>query len=224
MANPVYLSLTLAAASANNISLSQTPGGAGNLTITGAAATAGIATLDVPRRVLISTAGNDVARSFTVYGSGLGGYPISEIVTAIPNTTSKATLQDFLKVTRVSVDAATAGAITVGTNGAGSTKWVPIDHFRASFAIGLMGHLVSGAVTFQPEFTLDPYDPRVFEDQPANGPGSFVAPTAFISPAFASGSADAAGLHLVPCTAVRFAVTAGAGLLRGAVVQSGLTP
>src|ERR1700691_2559563 len=68
----------LASASANNIALSQTPGAAGALTLNGSTVTGAVATLDNPRRVLITTA--DTTHTFTVTGTTPTGATISEVV------------------------------------------------------------------------------------------------------------------------------------------------
>ena len=55
--------ITLTAADDNGISTSQTPSGAGNLTITGALAAAGVATLDIARRVAVYSGSNISTRT-----------------------------------------------------------------------------------------------------------------------------------------------------------------
>lgn len=115
----------LAAASANNIALSQTPGAAGALTLNGSLVVAGIAVLDNPRRVLITTA--DTTHTFTVTGATPTGSVISEVVG--PITTNAYTVQDFKTVTSVTINAAATAAVTVGTNGIASTPWVRLDEW-----------------------------------------------------------------------------------------------
>lgn len=115
----------LAAASANNIALSQTPGAAGALTLNGSLVIAGVAVLDNPRRVLITTA--DTTHTFIVTGATPTGSVISEIVG--PITTSAFTAQDFKTVTSVIINGAATAAVTVGTNGIASTPWVRLDEW-----------------------------------------------------------------------------------------------
>lgn len=73
---PVLLTKTLAAASVNAIAQSQSLGAAGNVTLNGATASGGLATLDTQRRVLITSAGNDSGISFTVFGATDSGTAI----------------------------------------------------------------------------------------------------------------------------------------------------
>ena len=62
----VFIEADTDALDADSISQSQTPSGAGNLTINGAKASGGVATFDSARQVTITSAGNDSARTFTV--------------------------------------------------------------------------------------------------------------------------------------------------------------
>jgi hypothetical protein len=147
----------LAAASANNIALSQTPGAAGALTLNGSLVVAGVAVLDNPRRVLITTA--DTTHTFTVTGATPTGSVISEVVG--PITTSAYTVQDFKTVTSVTINAAATAAVTVGTNGIASTPWVRLDEW-ASPPVGVQCD-VTGTVNYTVQSTYDdpnsPTDP-----------------------------------------------------------------
>ena len=112
----------LAAAAANNICLSQTPT-AGNLTINGALATSGVATMDNPRRVLITTGADESSRTFTIYGTNWSGNTISETMTG-PVTTTGQSVLDYKTVTRIAISGNAAAALTVGTSGVGGSQWV----------------------------------------------------------------------------------------------------
>jgi len=147
----------LAAASANNIALSQTPGAAGALTLNGTLVSGGVAILDNPRRVLITTA--DTTHTFTVTGTTPTGTVISEVVG--PITTSAFTAQDFKTVTSVIINGAATAAVTVGTNGIASTPWVRLDEW-ASPPVGIQCD-VTGTVNYTVQSTYDdpnsPTDP-----------------------------------------------------------------
>lgn len=147
----------LAAASANNIALSQTPGAAGALTLNGSLVVAGVAILDNPRRVLITTA--DTTHTFTVTGATPTGSVISEVVG--PITTSAYTVQDFKAVTSVVINAAATAAVTVGTNGIASTPWVRLDEW-ANAQVSIQCD-VTGTVSYTVQSTNDdpnsPTDP-----------------------------------------------------------------
>lgn len=84
--------------------------------------------MDVARRVVIASAGADSARTFVLTGTDRYGNTQSESITGVASGSSQYSVLDYLTVTSVHVDAATAGAITVGTNGVGSSEWV-VDEF-----------------------------------------------------------------------------------------------
>lgn len=105
---------------ANGIAESQTPaaGGSQDLTLDGALTQGGIGYLDTTylQYVTITSAGNDSARSFVVEGVDAKGTFIKETISG-PNATTSIGSTLFLRVTKVTVDDDTAGAITVGVNG-----------------------------------------------------------------------------------------------------------
>lgn len=140
----------LAAPSANNIAASQTPSGAGDLTLT-AGALAGT-TPDTPRRVLITTSADETSKTFTVYGTDWNNNSISEVVNGV-NATTVYTKYDFKSVTRIAVSAALAGAVTVGTNGVASSRPVFLDSY--AFAQSHIQVSVSGTASFTVRETND---------------------------------------------------------------------
>ena len=154
MAHPIYLALTLAAGSANGVALVQSPGAAGNLTLNGSLVSGGVATLTPARRVIITSAGNDSAKTFTVYGTDRFGNSQTEAVTGA-NIGAAATTQDFLTVTRVAISAASAGTVTVGTNNTASTQWVPWSQYATDFEVSFYGDVTAGSPTWQLDVTFD---------------------------------------------------------------------
>ena len=147
----------LAAASANAICLSQTPAAAGAMALNGALVVSGVAVMDNPRRVLITAAGNESAKTFTVTGTGANGNTVSEVITG-PNAATAQSVLDYKTVTSITISAAAAGAITVGTSGVGGSRWVSFDAFAPSF-ISLQCN-VTGTINYTVQTTLnDPYDP-----------------------------------------------------------------
>ena len=147
----------LATASANAICLSQTPAAAGALTLNGALVVSGVAIMDNPRRVLITAAGNESAKTFTIVGTNYANAPVSEAVTG-PNATTAQSVLDYKTVTSITISAAAAGAITVGTSGVGGSKWVVFDAFAPSL-ISLQCN-VTGTINYTVQTTLnDPNDP-----------------------------------------------------------------
>jgi len=133
-----YLVLNGAAGTftANNICLSQSPAGAGLLTLNGslastrqpigfngsAAAGATIAYLDVPSRIYFTSAGNDsgvtltivgTLQSATTFGPGIGQ---SEVVTGA-NASTVSSSNVYSQILSITISGASAGTVTVGTYG-----------------------------------------------------------------------------------------------------------
>ncbi len=212
MARPVRITLTPDAADADGISTSQTPaaGGEQNLTITGAFASGGVATMDLGRRVLITAAADETSRTFTITGTNHSGVVISEAVTG-PNATTASSVKDYLTVTQVTVDDDTTGAVTVGTSGVLSTQWVQPNIHASPFNIGF-GVEVSGTIAFDVEHT--------FSDLELSA-----APTVFNHAAVAAQTANVDDNYAFPVAGYRLTInsfTAGASVTLAAL-QAGIS-
>lgn len=96
--------------SINSIAQSQTPGGAGNLTLNGSI---GSNAFDAPRHVVIRAP--DQGRQFTVTGT-LNGVAVVEAVRAWAGSLAVPTRSLFDRVTQIATDGASTGAMTVGTS------------------------------------------------------------------------------------------------------------
>lgn len=156
---PIVVSVGgLVGASANIIAHSQTPGGAGNLTLT-----ASPYVQDTPREVLITTTADETAKTFTIKGTDWAGSPISEVITGVNNSTVASVLS-YATVTSIAVSAALAGAITVGTNGVASSPWVRFDSW-AGPSISKQCD-VSGTVNYTVQTSMD--DPNAIQGTPVN--------------------------------------------------------
>lgn len=94
------------------VAASQTKASAGDLVINGTLASGGVATFLQKRVVSVYSAGNDSARTFTVYGTA-AGVSINQSVTGA-NAGKVDTAGYFDTVTRVAVNGATASTVTVG--------------------------------------------------------------------------------------------------------------
>jgi len=201
----------LATASANNIALSQTPGAAGALTLNGSLVVAGVAVLDNPRRVLITTA--DTTHTFTVTGATPTGSVISEVVG--PITTSAYTAQDFKTVTSITINGAATAAVTVGTNGIASTPWVRLDEWSPG-SVSIQVN-VTGTVSYTVQSSND--DP--------NSPTNPVTPSAVTwintndANAVNATAAVQTNFLIVPLWG-RVLLNSGTGSLSATFVQSGV--
>jgi len=153
----------LASASPNNIALSQSLAGAGSLTINGSLASNGIATLDTPRRVLITSAGNDSGLIWTLTGTAKSGIFISEIFNG-GNAAAVYSALDYLTVTKISSSQATASTVTVGTNGIASSPWFRFDEWALPNATAHSE--VTGTVNYTVQGTNDDPNSQSFPVSP----------------------------------------------------------
>jgi hypothetical protein len=118
----------LATANAANIGATQTPAGAGNLLLNASLVVGGVAVLDLPRHVIITSAGNDSTVTFTAYGTDWSGQPIQARVAGAAIGAADFGVS-FKTVTRITTSAATASTITIGTNGVADSRPVQLDPF-----------------------------------------------------------------------------------------------
>lgn len=144
----------LAAASATNIATSQTP--TTSVTLNGSTVTGGVATLDTPRRILITNGASEASNVFTITGTGLNGTAQVEALNGAASAFYSNL--DFLTVSSITLKVAASGTITVGTNGIASSQWVRLD----DYAPGLTSIqcTASGTVNYTIQSTLqDPNSP-----------------------------------------------------------------
>lgn len=153
----------LAAPSANNIALSQTPSGTTALTLNGSLVSGGVATLDTPRRVLVTVSADESAKTLTFTGTTFANSPVTETL-AMPASGMAYTVLDYKTVTSIVPSGSFAGAITVGTNGVASSAWIAFDAWAAP-NITFQAN-ASGTVNYTAQQTVD--DP--------NSPTNAVAP------------------------------------------------
>ena len=155
---------SLAAADDNGIHLTSTPT-AGAVSLDGALVTGGVAYLGDPRRVLVTTAGADAGKTMTITGTDANGNIQVDTVT-LPSASTVYTSLDFLTVTGITISATAAGAIIVGTNGIGGSRWVRFNDFAPS-NISIQCD-VTGTVNYTIQATLDdpndPFNPTPAED------------------------------------------------------------
>lgn len=144
------------AVDADGIATSQTPaaGGVQSLTLDGALTSGGVYTADIPRRIDITSAADETARTFTITGTNRYGDAITEAL-AGANIGIATSLNDFATVTAITVDDDTTGAVTSGNSLVITGPWQPADNFREDPHIGVVGTQV-GTVNWGVELTLSP--------------------------------------------------------------------
>lgn len=199
-------------------------GGAGTYILNGSQATLGsrtilgngVAVLDQPRRVLITSAGNDSGITFTVVGTTFGGAAVSETITG-GNIAAVATQTDFATVTGVSASAATASTVTVGTNGVAGSAWARFD----DWSIGgiFIQAIVNGTVNYTVQQTTD--DPNS-PTYPISIAAVNWMPTNDQSVVNATASAQS-NYIVTPCYA-RVLLNSGSGVVTTTFIQTGVNP
>jgi VCBS repeat-containing protein len=139
---------------ADGICQSQTPLAGGALTLNGALISGGKWTASVGGQLLaIASAGNDSGRTFTVTGKDVDGKAVSISITG-PNATTVKSTTYFSEITGVSVDAATAGAITVGFAGEAASPTFVVNYKMQEFKTSLFC-VVSGTINYTVQYTPD---------------------------------------------------------------------
>lgn len=224
------VTLQLGTATANGIVTSQTLGAAGTLTLDGALVSGGVATLDVARRVIITSAGNDSGIDWVLAGGNRNGVAQSETISGASTAAAESVL-DYKTVTSITGSGATASTVTAGTNGTGSTEWVLDNPAAPYFAVSVGVHILSGTATFTVEHTYD--DPNAGLN-PGNSagvagpqdfsiaPGSNVPPVAWPDATANGKTADVETSFIAPVMAHRLTITAGAGNVIMQSIQAGI--
>lgn len=220
MATRSVFTKQLAAASSNNIALSQSPGSAA-LTLNGAAVSGGVATIDTSsaansspgRRVILTSGGDDSGITWTVAGTNAGGNAITDTFAGSSGGAAQSNL-DFVTVTSITPSGAVASTVTAGTNGVGSSPWWVLNYRGDSpLNVGMAVELVSGSVNFSIQHTYD---------DPNSLPNGVVVPLAFDSPVIQGATATADGAYTTPVVAIRLIINSGTGEVRCRFMQAGM--
>jgi hypothetical protein len=99
----------------------------GNTASTVTVGTTQFVILDTARRVIFTSSGTDSGLTLTIVGRDWSGNKITETVTGGVSGTPASTVLDYLAVTQVLISGATAGTISVGTNGVAGSPWINLD-------------------------------------------------------------------------------------------------
>jgi hypothetical protein len=147
----------LTASDNNGIAEAQIPVAAQNLTLNGALVVGGIAVLDTPRRVIITSAGDDSARTFTITGTTFSGQVVSDTIQGTNASVSTSNV-DFKTVTQIAISGSSASTVIAGTGSSAGSRWVRLDSWaNAETSIQCNA---SGTVNYTVQVTMDdPNDP-----------------------------------------------------------------
>jgi hypothetical protein len=216
----------LAAASANNIALSQTPTSGTKLTLNGSTVTGGVATLDQARRVLL-TFGNEASnRTMVIAGTNAGGMPIQETLAIASGAGSSVfTVQDFLTVTSaLPLGGGWTAAVTLGTNAIASSPWKFTNYQEWSPAQISFNLTQSGTATWSIELTNTNLNSNM--NQIGGGPLGNYAPVPNVFTANSALSSQTTGTSAavsdIPFVAWRLKILTGTGSLTCEAIEAGM--
>ena len=210
---PIQQTIIVADADPNGITTAETPATNADLTINGALASGGIATLNPPREVTITSADDFSAVTFTVYGYDENNYPAFEPLVGPNNATVTSTVK-FKTVTRIATDS--PGSFTTETveagavaSGIGNGAWWPLDLYNPNQVTTISVNILTGTATYSVQYTNeDPFDTTITQLAVAH-------PAA----AFTSASTDQTHFTTTLMRAVRVNFASGTGTVRVTVTQ-----
>lgn len=213
---PIVVSVgPLATPSATNIRTASS-GSAGALTLNGSLVSSGVATLDTPRRVLITNAADETGKTVVLTGADRAGNTQSETVT-LGGIGSTASVLDYKTLTSAVLSANSAGNLSIGTNGVASSAWVMMD----PWAFGQIGVTtgVTGTVNYDIEITGDDPNDTTNPVDPADmiwfdcGDAGLVGETT-----------NASGVLTPIPRYARINLNSGSGSVRATFIQPGVVP
>ena len=189
-------------ADGNYLAESQTPAGAGFLTLVAN-------TITPPRYVTITSVGNDTGRTFTIVGVGPNNETQTEAVTGA-NAGAATSTKTFAFVESIYVDGATAGAVEAGVTQSGYSQWIPLDIYTPN-QVTTISATVSGTVNYSIEYTNeDPFD-HSFTHQAVAHPAA--------GGAFTSATTSQTHFTTTLMRAVRYKINSGDGSIRLTITQ-----
>lgn len=172
-----------------------------------------VATLDTPRQILITTAGNESANTFTVLGTNNSNDTVSEVITGA-NIGTTASVLSYKTVASIIAKNTAAAAVTVGTNGVASSPWVHLDEWALP-QTGIQID-VTGTVNYTVQTSMDS----------ANSPTSPITPSLMNwlssgDPNVVGATANAASSFAYSPLYARVVLNSGTGSVTMALTQYG---
>lgn len=176
------------------------------MTLSGSLVTAGVATMDQARRVIVTPAANESSNFFTIVGTDRYGRPQTEVVAGVANPAVAQSTKDFLTVTSITPTSNGAGNASAGTNTVASSAPMIADWSPNGNLIGC-STLVTGTVNYTIQEARDDFSPAW--DLTVNSPNWFSDPT------FNAATANATGNLPGPFTMIRILINSGTGTVVG---------
>lgn len=153
---PLTYTTTLLTDDANGIAESQSPGTSA-LTINGALASGGIATMAEAQIIRVTSGGNDSGITFAIVGTDADGYAASETLTGT-NASNADTTGHFATVSSITPSAAIAGTVVAGVvqSLGAATRTFRINRNQPNFKLGLYVVLsTSPTLDYTVQYSMD---------------------------------------------------------------------
>lgn len=130
----------------------------------------GTATLDVARRIIITSGGDDSSITFALVGTDWNNNPISETITGAASTVASSVLS-YKTVTSILTSGAAASTVIVGTNGVADSPPVYFDRLAANAQVAIQ---VDGSGTVNWTVAQTVSDPTIQADGSVSPTVSYV--------------------------------------------------
>lgn len=160
MARPIRKLVPVLSDDADGICASQSPTGAGALTLNGALVNdIGYGVPPAAQPLEITSDGNDSGNTFTVTGLDPNGITVSEDITG-PSSTTVVSTYYYSRIDSIVIDGAATGNITSGFSASRGMKSsaIPLNVKQTPFNVALQFDLTAGTMTVDVEYTMD--DPQ----------------------------------------------------------------
>ena len=203
------LSLSLIAGVAAGITTTQAGVTGTPLTMNGSLVTGGVAVFDKPRRVIVTSGGNDTGMAFAIVGTDAYGRTQQETLTGASGGAAQTT-RDFATVTSITPSANTATTVTAGTSSVGSTLPHVLDTMTNPSNVVIAAEL-TGTANFTVEASYDDLGP----DWNINA-----TPPVYFATSISAASANAAGNITPGANLVRLTINSGQGTVNLKVIQN----
>lgn len=213
MPRPIRYAYAPTALDVDAISLVQQRVGAGALLINGANATGGVATFATQQFPTLTSTGNLSGVNVTLTGTDQNGRAITA-VRAGPNNNTVAYTTSFFTVTGASVSGTIATDMSIGVNGFGNGKAIPLDYLVAPSNASL-SVVVTGTVTYTVQHTFDDVYASNFVEATATWFDNDAS-------ALVGASSNQDGNYAFPVAATRIQITAGTGSVVYTIIEAGI--
>lgn len=213
------------AAAATGLAAAQAVAAPATLVLNGTLIVGGVYTGTGARRmVAVSSNAGDTTQSVTFTGTDRYGNALTESI-LLNGVTAVTTVNDFLTVTKATVNAATAGNVSAGTSSIASGTWIIIDRVANNpVSVAALVRVVSGVVNYTLEHTYD--DPNGAQPgtlfpsdvNPQSGSGLSIGtnfpPIPFPDTTLVNKAATAEGSIPLPYWAFRLTLNSGQGVVQ----------